>query len=632
MATNPKIVISAQDKTKAAFDSVNARMEKTAKSAAVVGAAAVAGLTVLTTKSMESIDAQAKLSDRLGISTEALAAFNLQGKLAGASGDDVNGALQKMSKNLGDAAQGFGQARTLLRAMNVDMDALAQMNTEDQYKAIADAIRGLDSPAKQVSATLAIFGRSGANMLNMIKGGSDAFEAAKKQATDYGLAISRIDAAKVEAANDAMTRAQKVVEGYGNKLAVALAPLIEASANEFVNLAKQAGLTSDAIVADVRVMVVAIGKMADLLDMIEMGWKNIKQVSAQGAADVLDGVKKATNDVLNPEDVWNNTLASIPIFGELLQGTIGAQKDTIIPALQKVSADTAAAINDGMEASLPSETFAAKFDEIVKKSQKAAEAVAAVNRTKAAADAAGPVSMSDKQREAAAAQFDQMGLDLQAQEDQLTASYERRLNIIQNAMDAGYVIEGRGLALMKQQQDHYENSVLSLKARSAMSQFGTVASMLDKTTAALATKSRTMFEINKAAATANAIIQGITTVMNSYAHGSQYGGYYGGAIEAALAAIGVAGQIAAIQSASYGGGGSVSASGGGGGGSVPSGTASTPSVPTTSQDKQAREHAYYITLPPDDQAPISNSQWRKIKDMQKQDEKDGIISRLVING
>src|SRR4051812_39868206 len=70
------------------------------------GAALVAGrsLVYLTKQSMDAIDTNAKLADRLGLTTEGLVGLQYAGDLAGVSGEQLTGALEKMLKSLGGAA------------------------------------------------------------------------------------------------------------------------------------------------------------------------------------------------------------------------------------------------------------------------------------------------------------------------------------------------------------------------------------------------------------------------------------------------------------------------------------------------------------------------------------------------
>ena len=78
----------------------------------------------------------------------------------------------------------------------------------------------------------------------------------------------------------------------------------------------------------------------------------------------------------------------------------------------------------------------------------------------------------------------------------------------------------------------------------------------------MTTNSRKLFEIGKAAAIANALIDAKESVVSAYAFGSRTGGPILGAVFAAAAAAAQAANISSIASQQFGGGGTVSAAGG----------------------------------------------------------------------
>ncbi len=98
---------------------------------------------------------------------------------------------------------------------------------------------------------------------------------------------------------------------------------------------------------------------------------------------------------------------------------------------------------------------------------------------------------------------------------------------------------------------------------------GTVASNMEKMTQVSATKSRAMFEINKTAARATALVKGYEAWTSAYAHGAVWGGAFGGWTERLIAEADTAATLSAINSAQFGGGGATAASVGAGGG-IPS--------------------------------------------------------------
>ena len=114
---------------------------------------------------------------------------------------------------------------------------------------------------------------------------------------------------------------------------------------------------------------------------------------------------------------------------------------------------------------------------------------------------------------------------------------------------------------------------------------------------------KTMFQISKAAALAEALLAARQSVVDAYRFGNKLGGPPLGAVFAGVAAAAQAANIAAIASTSFGGGGSVSTSSGGG-------TSTTSSASEAITGGTSRN--VYITLSGDDDALFSKNTVRKL--------------------
>ena len=165
----------------------------------VAGAAIIAGVV---NSSRKSIDVLAKKSDQLGIATEKLAAFQHLGELTGVSTQSMNSSLERMSKRLGEAAQGMGAARPQLERLNLSAKELVSLSPDQQYQKIAEAVKGLSTQSEKAAATAAIFGREGLALLNTMEAGAEGFAQAESDVLAFGTAITRVDAAKVEMATN----------------------------------------------------------------------------------------------------------------------------------------------------------------------------------------------------------------------------------------------------------------------------------------------------------------------------------------------------------------------------------------------------------------------------------------------
>jgi hypothetical protein len=216
-----EIVLTARDRTKSAFRAVNKNL---GRFAAVGLAGGVAGLALLTRASLKQIDALAKQSQLLGITTEKLAAFQLVAAKTGIEQKTLEKSLINVTRVVAEAAEGTGLATDTLKKLGLEAKALSQQSPDEQFLMIAEAMKGLNTQSEKVLAAYELFGGRGAALLRTLEAGSAAFEEAEERTKRFGTAISAVDAASIEEANDAFTDLQESVKGLGFDLARRFAP------------------------------------------------------------------------------------------------------------------------------------------------------------------------------------------------------------------------------------------------------------------------------------------------------------------------------------------------------------------------------------------------------------------------
>jgi hypothetical protein len=163
----------------------------------------------------------------------------------------------------------------------------------------------------------------------MLEGG-DAIRQAREEIERYGIAVSDIDAAKIEEANDQIDRAKSVVTGLGNQIAVALAPYITALANNFLDAAGGATDFGDTVGRVIQGALRIVGKFADGLYFIQAGFMLLKAIAisalhgilvvmdatfGRGFADLVEtatlGFVKIETGLLDLEDVLGATFGAM---------------------------------------------------------------------------------------------------------------------------------------------------------------------------------------------------------------------------------------------------------------------------------------------------------------------------------
>ena len=102
------------------------------------------------------------LSNKTGIGAGVLYDLGEAGRDAGLSLDDITSSVNKMQKGLGKM-----ENAGVLHALGLDPQSLASAKPEESFQKIGQAIARLKNPTEQVQAAIAIFGKSGAQMLQL---------------------------------------------------------------------------------------------------------------------------------------------------------------------------------------------------------------------------------------------------------------------------------------------------------------------------------------------------------------------------------------------------------------------------------------------------------------------------------
>lgn len=181
-----------------------------------------------------TLDNVAKVSDKLGVSTEALSGLQFGADVSGVKGFDT--ALQRMVRRTAEAAQGTGEAKAAIKELGLDARTLAAMRPEDQLGAIADAMAQVPSQSDRVRLAFKLFDTEGVGMVNLLRNGSAGLEEFKKRAGELGIVFSRVDLAKIEQANDAITELKTAFKGLAMGFAVQIAPFVTALAQKLTDM------------------------------------------------------------------------------------------------------------------------------------------------------------------------------------------------------------------------------------------------------------------------------------------------------------------------------------------------------------------------------------------------------------
>ncbi len=230
------IKITATDKTATAFKSVNGNVAKMQKGVgklkvafgALAGVMGARAFINFANQQLKMADTIGKMATKLQISTTALQTFRFAGEQSGETIQTMDNNLIKFAKQLGEAQVGIGLARRELDILGISIrDETGNFKSHEQVlNEVADAFRNMNDPARKMSSAMALFGRSGHVMVNMLSDGSQGLAKLRSQLVSTGGIINEKFIREAEEANDAMNVLNTTFGAMATRLLSNVSPAI----------------------------------------------------------------------------------------------------------------------------------------------------------------------------------------------------------------------------------------------------------------------------------------------------------------------------------------------------------------------------------------------------------------------
>ena len=248
--------------------------------AAMAGFFALRALKRFVTDALKTIDVTAKVSDKLGIATEKLIGLRRAAKLTGVATVTLDMALQRMVRRVSEAAMGTGEAQSALKALGVDAQKLNAMTVDQQFSTLAEAMSKVTSQSDKVRLSFKLFDSEGVALVNTLSLGADGLARVQKESEQLGSTFDRIEAAKVEAANDAFATMGEKLQGLSNTLAIGLAPTLEAAAEKLTAMGGDGDEMAVKVMGAIKGITKAVALLADTIKVVQIGWKTMQVIAS----------------------------------------------------------------------------------------------------------------------------------------------------------------------------------------------------------------------------------------------------------------------------------------------------------------------------------------------------------------
>ena len=202
------------------------------KTFATLGLILSAGAFVRMVKgSIDAADAFGKLEIQTGIAANTLQAYVNAGKLAGVSQETIEKGLRRLAQSMREADQGVATYKDAFDDLGISVrNTDGTLKTNEQVLGeISDKFSQMEDGVTKTAIAMEIFGRSGAQMVNLLNDGKRSLE-------EFNFEVSERFAQNAEYFNDQMTGLGIKFQGFTSQMVDHLLPTLNNLAEMFSNI------------------------------------------------------------------------------------------------------------------------------------------------------------------------------------------------------------------------------------------------------------------------------------------------------------------------------------------------------------------------------------------------------------
>lgn len=371
-----------QDMAKAT-STVDGAMGKIRKSAdvaisalAAIGVgASVAGLANWVRQGIDAADTTSKLAQKTGLLTKEVAGLQLAFDQGGA-GDKMEAAMARMSKAVVEGNKAFA-------AMGIEVTGAGGKlkSTREIFGEVSERIASYQDGLSKTAIVQEIFGKSGADLLPVLNGGSAALDEYDKKARALGLTLDEETTKAAEQFNDEMDIVMQRGQGIARQIAAELLPVLTQLSAEMAAGAQSTGSmsTAGAALATVLETIIVLGadvkyvlqQTGDTLGGLAAGYKEFFSGNLEGTREIGRQMR-ANGEAARAElDAFQRRILSARKISDSLKGAADFDEPRFRRAMT-AGADTAKSLapiveNAGAAAKKAKDEFAELYNKITAK-------------------------------------------------------------------------------------------------------------------------------------------------------------------------------------------------------------------------------------------------------------------------
>lgn len=286
-----------------------------------------------------------KLSQSTGIAVDKLSALQFAVKAGGVDSEGLNTALKKLNVAMSDAAgNADSKAATAFGLLGIKLkDAGGNAKDANQiFNEIADRFANTADGANKVALAVAIFGKSGQDLIPTLDKGSAGLKDLADQAKAAGAILDGETSEAAEQFNLKLNLLKTtLVDGIGTQVEKALLPVLNSLAEQFLGTAKSADnmrVVVEEVAAGFKLLISGglivkeiFSQIGDAIGGAVAAIGAVLEGEFKRAGKILDdqsahAKKSAENTAANLVDVWT---AKAPAFNKAVDDTVDKAKKSL---------------------------------------------------------------------------------------------------------------------------------------------------------------------------------------------------------------------------------------------------------------------------------------------------------------
>lgn len=210
-----------------------------AKAFAIGATAVAAGTVAIVKKQMELIDQTSKMSKALNTSYQSMENIKRAAELSGVGIEQLDNAMKKLADNIGEAISGSKTQAEVFDRLGISAKELYSIPVDERVDKINRALKDNIPIAERAAVAADLYGAKNALFMQQIDSGT--IEEAARQVKVFGLAISDLDAEKIEMSGDAMSVFGTALDGFEKQLTIGLSTALYGISDAFLDASEDAG-------------------------------------------------------------------------------------------------------------------------------------------------------------------------------------------------------------------------------------------------------------------------------------------------------------------------------------------------------------------------------------------------------